>query len=137
MQESDTPAKDEQPLGALSTGELVAQLTKQSAELVKKQVDLAQSELRADVKREITALAGFGIAGTFALATFILLLVAAVFALSEEMPGWQAALVVSGAMLALGAIAAVIGWTKRVKTPLGLTQKTLKEDAQWAKERLT
>ena len=137
MQKADTPTKDEQHLDALSTGELVAELTKQSGELVKKQVDLARSELRADVKREVTALGGFGVAGACVLATFILLLVAAVFALSEEMPGWQAALVMAGAVLALGAIAAIIGWSKRVKTPLGLTQKTLKEDAQWAKERLT
>jgi putative superfamily III holin-X len=52
------------------------------------------------------------------------------------MPGWQAGLIVSAAMLALGAAAGLVGWAKRVKRPLGLTQKTLKEDAQWAKERL-
>jgi hypothetical protein len=137
MHQSERPKANEQPLDALSTGELVAQLTKQSAELVKKQVDLAQSELRADVKREITAFAGFGIAGACAFAMLILLLVSAVFALAEEIPGWQAGLIVSGAMLALGAVAGVIGWSMRVKKPLDLTQKTLKEDAQWAKERLT
>ena len=49
MQQADTPTKDEQHLDALSTGDLVAELTKQSAELVKKQVDLARLELRADV----------------------------------------------------------------------------------------
>jgi len=137
MQEPETSTKDEQPLTVLSTAELVAQLTQQSTDLVKKQVELAQSELRLDIKREITAFAGFGIAGACAFATFILLLVAAVFALAEEMSGWQAALIVSGAVLVLGGVAALVGWLKRVKTPLGLTQKTLKEDAQWAKERLT
>jgi hypothetical protein len=139
MQESETraKAKEEQPLAVLSTGELVAQLTKQSADLVKKQVELARSELRADIKREVMAIAGFGIGGACAFATLILLLVAAVFALAEEMPGWQAGLIVSGAVLAIGAVAALVGWSKRVKTPLDLTQKTLKEDAQWAKERLT
>jgi hypothetical protein len=137
MKEAEILAKEEQPLAVLSTGELVAQLTGQSADLIKKQVELAQTELRADVKREVTAIAGFGIGAACAFASLILLLVAAVFALAEEMPGWQAGLIVSGAVLVVGGVAAAVGWSKRVKTPLDLTQKTLKEDAQWAKERLT
>jgi uncharacterized membrane protein YqjE len=137
MHESETPTNDAQPLAALSTGELLTQLTKHSAELVKKQVELAQSELRADMKQEIKALMGVGLAGACVFATFNLLLVAAVFAIAEELPGWQAALIVAAVVLALGALFGLVGWAKRVKAPLDATQKTLKEDAQWAKERLT
>jgi len=137
MNESETPMNHGQPLAALSTTELVAELTKHSAELVKKQVELAQAELRADVKQEVSAIAGFGIGGACIFTTVNLLLMALVFALAEEWPGWQAALLVAGAVLFVGAIAALIGWAKRVKKPLAATQKTLKEDVQWAKERLT
>jgi hypothetical protein len=63
METSSGSPTDGQPLETLSTRELVAELAKRSTELVKKQVVLAQAELRADVKREVVAFAGFGIAG--------------------------------------------------------------------------
>jgi hypothetical protein len=136
MQGAETSEKNAEALGERSTAELITELTKHSAELVKKQIELAQVELRADMKQEIKAAAGVGIGGICALATFILLLVAAVFGLAEMMPGWQAALIVAGAMLALSAAIGLIGWAKRVKKPLDATQRALKEDAHWAKERL-
>jgi hypothetical protein len=52
------------------------------------------------------------------------------------MPGWLAALIVGGILLAIGAIVGYVSWTRRVTTPLALTRKTLKEDLRWAKERL-
>jgi len=137
QEESNTSSNPEPPLATVSTGELVAQLANQSAELVKKQMELAKSELKTDIKREIKTVAGFSIAGLCVLGTLNLLLVAAVFALAGEMPGWQSALIVAVALAAVGAVAGIIGWMKRVKTPLDATQRTLKEDAQWAKERLT
>jgi hypothetical protein len=137
MHEPEIPANNAQPLATLSTGDLVAQLTKNSTDLIKKQVELAQAELRSDLKREITAFAGFGVAAASAFAAINILLVTAVLALAEELPAWQAGLIVSGAVLVFAVLAGVVGWSKRVKTPLSATQKTLKEDAQWAKERLT
>jgi uncharacterized membrane protein YqjE len=136
MDESETSTDQTQPLAARSTGELVAELTKHSTELVKKQVELAQAELRADMKQEIKALMGVGLAGACAFATFIMLLVAVVLAIAEDLAGWQAALIVAAVVLALGAVVGLIGWAKRVKKPLDATQKALKDDAHWAKERL-
>jgi hypothetical protein len=69
--------------------------------------------------------------------TLNLLLVAIVLALAETMGGLTAALIVAGVVLAIGAVAAVMGWSKRVRRPLDRTQRTLQEDAQWAKERMT
>ena len=40
------------------------------------------------------------------------------------------------AVLAVGTIAGLVGWGKRVKKPLETTLRTLKEDARWAKERM-
>ena len=141
--ERETPARSEAsapveaPLANMSTTELMAELTKHSTEFVKKQVALAQAEVRADLKQEVKAVIGFAAAAALAFTTFILLLMAAILAMAEELPGWQAALIVAGVVLAAGAIAGIIGWSKFVKKPLSVTQKTLKEDAQWAKERLT
>jgi hypothetical protein len=126
----------ERPLASTSTGELVGQLAKESTELVKKEIALAQSELRRDLKREIKMAEGLTVAGVCALTLLNLLLVALVFALSDIMPGWTAALMVAGGVLLMGMAAALIGWSMRVKTPLEKTRKTLKEDARWTKERL-
>ena len=52
------------------------------------------------------------------------------------MPGWAAALIIGGAMLASSAIIGYIGWRRTVTNPLALTRQTLKEDMRWVKERL-
>jgi uncharacterized membrane protein YqjE len=134
---NDESANVERPLASASTGELVGKLASETAELVKKQVDLAKAEIRADLKNEVRMAEGLGLAGVCAVATLNMLLVALILALSDTLAGWTAALIVAGAMLGLGAIAAAFGWSKRVKRPLDKTQKTLQEDARWAKERMT
>jgi hypothetical protein len=121
---------------AASTGELVSELFKQSAELVKKEVALAKSEVLVEVKQEVKMAERLGVAAVCALCGLNLLLVAAAMALAHVLPAWAAALVVAGVVLLVGALAAWLGWGKRVKQPLERTQRTLKEDVRWAKERL-
>jgi hypothetical protein len=121
---------------AASTVELLGQLVKQSGELVKKEVALAKAEVLVDLKREIKVAEGFGAAAICALCGLNLLFVAVVFALAHVLPGWVAALIVAGVVLAAGGISAWMGWGKRVTHPLERTQKTLKEDVRWAKERM-
>jgi uncharacterized membrane protein YqjE len=127
----------ERPLASASTGELLGQLAHESGALMKKEIELAKAELRADIKREIKMAEGLGVAGICALSTLNLLLVAVVLALAQEFLGWASALIVAAVVLAIGAVAGLVGWAKRVKKPLEKTEKTLKEDARWAKERLT
>ena len=103
--------------------------------LVKKESHLAMTELRDDVRREVAAAKKIGIAGLCALCTVNLLLLAAVFALAEAMPGWLAALVVAAAVFLVGAILGAVGWAKRVKVPLEKTRQSIKEDIRWIKER--
>jgi peptidoglycan/LPS O-acetylase OafA/YrhL len=64
------------------------------------------------------------------------LLVAGVFGLTLVMPGWEAALIVGGALLLVAGIAGAVGWNRRVKSPMRRTRQTLKEDLQWTKEKL-
>jgi len=39
-------------------------------------------------------------------------------------------------LLAVGGVLGLVGWRRRVSSPLAMTRKTVKEDMQWAKERL-
>lgn len=124
-------------LATASTGELVGRLAQEAKELAKKEIDLAKSELRTELKSELKMAAGLAGAALAALVMFQLLLAALVLAFAETMPAWAAALVTAGIFLVLGLAAGAIGWRYRVRNPLSKTRKTLKEDAQWAQQRLS
>ncbi len=123
-------------LEALSTRELVGDVAAKVGLLARKEVELAKSELRADLKQEAKMASGIGVAGLCALLTLNLLCVAAVLGLATVMPGWAAAFVVAAVVLAIGTIAGLVGWAMRVKEPLETTRKTLREDLQWTREKI-
>jgi hypothetical protein len=125
------------PLANASTSELVGRLAEESKDLVKKEVDLAKAELRAELKNEAKLALGFAVGGLAAFLALQILLAALVLGLAESMPGWTAALVVGGGVLATGAAAALVGWGYRVRHPLSKTRKTIKEDAEWVQQGLS
>jgi hypothetical protein len=124
------------PLAAQSTSELVSLLFKQSAELVKKEVALAKEEAMVDLRRQAKSAGGLGAGAVCGLCGLNLLLVAGAMALGALLPEWAAALIIAAVVLAVGALVAWLGWNKRVTHPLERTQRTVKEDVQWAKERM-
>jgi uncharacterized membrane protein YqjE len=121
---------------SLSTRQLLTRLLETVSLLVTKEVELARAELKADVKAELSMVTLLVVAGVVAVFGVTMLLVAAVFALTVWMPGWLAALGLAGLLLAIGAVLALVGWKQRVSAPLAVTRKTVREDVQWAKERL-
>jgi hypothetical protein len=123
-------------VAGMTNRELFGHVIDSATLLAKKEIELAKSELRKDLKAEISMAKGLGVAGVCALCTLNLLLVAAVFALAHVIPDWSAALIVAAAVLSVGTIAGTIGWKKRVMAPLESTRRSLKEDARWARERL-
>jgi hypothetical protein len=123
-------------LQAMSNRELIGHTISSATELAKKEIELAKSELRQDIQREVAMAKGLGVAGLCAIWTVSMMLVAAAFALATVMAGWAAALIVAAAVLLVGTIAGLLGWGKRVKQPLEATRRTVKEGATWAKERL-
>ena len=125
------------PLAEASVGELASRLTQGVGELVTKEVELAKAELREDGKLELRVVIAWTVSAVCALIAVNLLFVAIVFAWLPALPGWASALVAMGLTLIVGAASAVFGWKQRVKKPLERTQRTLKEDLQWAKQRLT
>jgi hypothetical protein len=120
----------------MSNRELIGHVIESATQLAKKEIELAKSELRADVKKEVAMAKGLGVAGLCAIWAVSLMLVACAFALGEVILEWAAALIVAAVVLLVGTVAGLIGWGKRVKQPLEATRRSLKEDALWAKERL-
>jgi hypothetical protein len=120
----------------LSTPELLKEIMRQAQHLVTSQFDLAKTELRADLSKEGSMVAGIGIAALAAVTTINLLLVTAILALSAFLPAWAAGLCVSGAVLVIAVIAGVVGWGKRVKNPMARTRHELDQDQKFAKERV-
>ena len=123
-------------LEGLSNRELVSHMLNSATLLAKKEIELAKTELKADLKRETAMAKGLGVAGLCAIFTVNMMLVACALALGNVMPEWAAALVVAGAVLLVGTVAGLVGWKKRVTSPLEATRRTVKEDVTWAKERL-
>jgi hypothetical protein len=129
-------SKVEQRAKELSTLDLVKEITAEVGHLAEKQIALAKAEIRADLKAEATMVGGLGVAALAGLATLNLLLVTGVLALAQLMPAWAAGLVVSGVMALVAAIVGLVAWNRRVRNPLQRSRRALKEDVQWAKERV-
>jgi hypothetical protein len=127
-----------EPLRTRPTRELVADAARTASELVKKEIELAKAELRTDLRAEVKMAGGLGVAGVCALCVLQLGLTAIALALMEAgvLPGWAAALVVAAVVLAVGTVAGLWGWSKRVRRPLRRTRGSLRENVRWAKERI-
>jgi hypothetical protein len=119
----------------LSTVQLVREIAVQASLLVKKQVQLAKTELKADARTEAKVAGGLGIAAVGAIITVTLLLMTAAFALALVMPAWGAGLIVTGVVAAAVAIVAGLSWKRRVRTPLATSRRELKQDVRFTRER--
>jgi Putative Actinobacterial Holin-X, holin superfamily III len=120
----------------LSNRALIGEITAKASLLVRKEIDLAKAELRADLQAQLATAKAFAVAAVAALLGLSVLLVAGVLALAIIIPGWAAALIVGGLVLAIAAVLGYVGWRRLVTSPMAVTRQTLKEDLRWVKERL-
>ncbi len=127
----------ERPFSETPTRKLFGEIARGAADLARKEIELARTEAKADLKAEVAAAKGLGVAGVCAFLAVNLLLVTLVFALALVMPGWAAGLIVTAVVAVVGGIAFAVGWARRVRKPLEKTRRTLTEDVRWAKEQLT
>ncbi len=81
---------------------------------------------------------GLGIAGVCAIVALQTLLVALILGLAEAgvVRGWLGALVVTAVVLAVGTVAGLVGWGKRVRQPLDATRRSVRESLRWVKGRM-
>lgn len=90
-------------------GELFARLSEQTSRLLRDEVALAKTELRATATRAGAGaglLGGAALLGFFALATFI---TTAIVALALVLPLWLAALIVAVVLLSVAAVLGLLG----------------------------
>jgi hypothetical protein len=125
------PDIDEQSLG-----ELVATATRDLSLLIHKEVELAKTEIAAEVKRAGIGAGFLGGAGFVGLFAFVFLSVAAALAISEgaDLPFWAGFLCIGGGFGGLAGLLAMAGVGKvvKVKGPQR-TIRTVKDDIAWAK----
>ncbi len=119
----------------LGTGVLVRQIVSQAELLAKKELELAKTELRVDLRSEAAVAAGLGVAALAGLVTINLLLVTAALALAVVLPAWAAGLIVSGVMLVVAVSFAMVSWRRRLREPMAHTRRTLNDGVKWTKER--
>jgi uncharacterized membrane protein YqjE len=127
MARSETPGS---PGSDQSLGDLVALAAKDVSQLVRYEIELAKSELRADLQRIglAGALGGF----SFYFGCLVLLLLCFAYAYGLIAAGiwaWAAFLIVAGTVLLLAALVAGIAYLKvRRLSGLRLTKKTVTDD---------
>ena len=119
------------PAGAdQSLGDLVAMAAKDVSQLVRYEIDLAKTELRADLQRIGLAGAMGGFSFYVTTVVFVLLCFAYAYGLiAAGIWAWAAFLIVAGTCVLLAALVAGIAYLKvRKLSGLRLTKKTVSED---------
>lgn len=85
-----------------SVGSLLKQLAQEIPALFGKELALAKSEVREGVQATKAGVAAVAMGGAVALGGFLILLLAAVYGLSNVVDPWLAALIVGGITLLIG-----------------------------------
>jgi MFS family permease len=92
-----------------SIGELVQQLSQQTATLVRQEMHLAQAELKQKGKKAGIGAGLFGAAGVVALAALGAFVAGLILVIGEAVDMWVSAFIVTGALLAVAGILALVG----------------------------
>ena len=118
--------------------DLMRDLSQQSTELIRQEIELAKAELRQKGKAAGIGAGMFGAAGLIALFAVGALTACLILALATAMDAWLAALIVAVVYLAAAGVAALVGKGKvQEATPPAPEQAiaSTKEDVQWTKQR--
>jgi uncharacterized membrane protein YqjE len=95
-----------------SVGGLLRQLTHEVPDLITKELALAKAELSESIRATTAGAASVATGGAVLLGGFIVLLMSAVYGLSEIMAPWLAALIVGGVVVVIGLIMVSAGKKK-------------------------
>lgn len=121
-------------------GELLGELSEEFNGLMSAQVDLAKTELRQEVTKAGRAAGAFGSAAITAWFALLLLSFAAAWGLAEVVAEGWAFLIVGGVYALVALVLAMWGRdrAREMRKPVETdTARTLKEDAQWARQKLS
>ncbi|MET9023445.1 phage holin family protein [Actinopolymorpha sp. NPDC004070] len=135
---ADTPGTTTgggRPSDNRSLGEIVGAIAGDLTTLVRAELDLAKTELKREATHAGKGAGLLGGAGVGGLLALVFVSLALMFLLDNWMPIGLAALIVGAIWGIVAAVLAARGKTelKQPMPPLEATQRTLKEDVQWAK----
>jgi MFS family permease len=121
-----------------SLADLARQLSNQTTELVRHEVELAKAELRVKGKRAGVGAGMFGGAGALGLYALGALTAAIIAGIAEVLPVWASALIVAALYGAIAGILALRGKKKVQQATPPLPEETVqsvKEDVRYTKQR--
>ena len=124
---------------AMSSADLVKELTSNGSLLLQRQVKLAKLEAKKEIQKGKTMAELFGVAGLCAYAGVILCLVAAADAIGAALGDrhWAGGLIVAAALFIPAIVTGLLGYKKRITNPLPRTRAELSKEMTWAKYRTT
>jgi hypothetical protein len=129
-------ARNGGPYESASTRDLLGSFMRDTIHLFRKEAELAKAEVRETVKNQVAMVVGFATALVLGLVGVGLLAAALVLGLSEAMAPWLAAAIVGLVLIGVAALVGSSAKGKGIKKPFERTQKNLKEDMQWVRERI-
>ena len=121
-----------------SLADLATQLSNQTTELVRHEVELAKAELRVKGKRAGIGAGMFGGAGALGVYALGALTAAIIAGIAEALPVWASALIVAALYGAVAGILALRGKKKVQQATPPLPEETVqsvKEDVRYTKQR--
>jgi VIT1/CCC1 family predicted Fe2+/Mn2+ transporter len=122
-----------------SLGQLFGDLSRQLSTLIRQEIVLARTEMSTKATAVGRDAATIGLGGALLYAAFLTLLGAIVLLLIDlGVPGWVAALGVAVIVGVVGGIMIAAGRQSLTRQQVAPTRtvETLKDDADWAKERI-
>jgi VIT1/CCC1 family predicted Fe2+/Mn2+ transporter len=122
-----------------SLGQLFGDLSRQLSTLIRQEIVLARTEMTSKATAVGRDAATIGLGGAMLYAAFLTLLGAIVLLLIDlGVPGWVAALGVAVVVGVIGGVMIAAGRQSLTRQQVAPTRtvETLKDDADWAKERI-
>jgi len=117
-----------------SLGELLAELSRETGQLVRKEVELATTEMTAKAKKAAAAAGVAAAGGALVHAGLLVLLAAIVIGLAQlGVAPWLSALIVAALTMGVGYVLVNRGLEQMRRTSIAPTQaiESLKETATW------
>ena len=134
----DRPTIDRQNTDKQSLGEIISSLFGDISTLFRQEVDLAKTEMTQKASRAAKDAVGAIVGAVVAIFGVNILLWSLIYGLVNFMPLWLSALIVGGVITLIGAIVLINGIKdiQDIDPAPERTVRTLKEDAQFAKEKI-
>ena len=112
---------------------LIADVPALIVQLFRDELESLKLEITKKVKGVAVGAALLAVAATFAFLMLIMLLIAAVFALSQVVPAWAAALIVAGALLLIAVVLVLVGLAQFKRGDPGKVAESVKKDVNTIK----